>query len=48
MDVYTQNKIIIKLYNKISKLVKINKGVSQGCPISLTLFNIYLDEIITK
>jgi len=26
----------------------INKGVRQGCHISLTLFNIYLYEIITK
>jgi hypothetical protein len=30
VDVYTQNKIIIKFYNKTSKLVEINKGVRQG------------------
>jgi hypothetical protein len=30
------------------KSVEINKGVCQGCPLSPTLFNTYLDEIITK
>ena len=29
-------------------MVEINKGVRQGCPLLSTLFNIYLDEIITK
>jgi hypothetical protein len=48
VDVYTQNKIMIQFYNKISKLVEINKGVRQGFPLSPTLFNIHLDEIITK
>jgi len=48
VDIYTQNKILIKLNNKLSKLVEINKGIHQSCPLSPTLFNIYLDEIITK
>jgi hypothetical protein len=48
VDIYTQNKILIKFNNKISKPVEINKGVCQSCPLSPTLFNIYLDEIITK
>ena len=48
MDIYTKNKILIKFNNKLSKLVEINKGVRQGCPLLPTLFNMYLDEIITK
>jgi hypothetical protein len=48
VDIHTQNKILIKFNNKLSKPVEINKQVGQGCPRSPTLFNIYLDEIITK
>jgi len=42
VDIYTQNKILIKFNNKLSKPVEINKGVRQGCPLSRTLFNIYI------
>jgi len=35
--------MLIKFNNKLSKPVEINKVVCQGCPLSPTLFNIYLD-----
>jgi hypothetical protein len=47
VDMHTQNKTSIKFNSKLSKLAKINRGVRQGCPVSPTQFNIYLDEIIT-
>ena len=48
VDIYTQNKILIKFNNKLSKPVEINKGVRQGCPLFTYTIHIYLDEIITK
>ena len=48
VDIYTQNKILIKFNNKLPNPAEINKAVRQGCHISPTLFNINLDEIITK
>ena len=39
---------MIKFNNKLPKLVEINKGVYQGCHLSPTPFNIYLDKIITN
>jgi len=48
VDIYTQNKILIKFNKKLSKPVEINKEINKGCPLLTTLFNIYLDEIITK
>jgi hypothetical protein len=38
----------MKFNSKLSKLAEIYTGVHQGCPLSPTLLNIYLDKIITK
>jgi len=48
VDIHIKVKILIKFNSKLSKLAEINKGACQGCLLLLTLFNIYLDEIITK
>lgn len=47
-DIYTQNKILIKLTSKLPRLVEINKAVRQVCPLSPTPCNMYLDERMTK
>jgi retron-type reverse transcriptase len=44
----TQSKISIRFDSKSSKLSEIDVGVRQGRPLSPTLCNIYLHEIIMK
>jgi hypothetical protein len=42
LKIYEHNEIRIKLNSKLSKSLAINRGVRQGCPLSPTLFNIYI------
>jgi retron-type reverse transcriptase len=46
--IYSGNKIKAKINNPVSEEHTINHGVRQGCPVSPTLFNIYMNEIIVK
>lgn len=48
IEIYTDSKISVKINNCISERKLVNNGVRQGCPLSPTLFNIYINEIILK
>jgi hypothetical protein len=46
-SLYHETQIIIEREGeKDDKKFSTNQGVSQGCPISLTLFSLYTDDII--
>jgi hypothetical protein len=45
---YSGNKIKVKINNQLSEEYTINDGVRQGCTLSPTLFNIYMNEITVK
>jgi hypothetical protein len=50
--VKTSNKFILEtkvnVHNKLTKEHTINHRFLQGCPLSSTLFDIYMNEIIAK
>ncbi len=45
-NLYKNSTIVIKVGINETDKILINKGVRQGCPVSLILFNIYIDDII--
>jgi hypothetical protein len=47
-SIHKHNKIRIRLDSRLSQPTDINREVCQGCPMSPTLFNIYVNEIISE
>jgi hypothetical protein len=45
MEIYKNIEIKVKLNSKITDTNQINRGVRQGCSLSPTLFNVYMNEI---
>ena len=47
-EIYSVNKIKVKINNQLSEEHTINYRVRQGCPLSPTLFNVYINETIRE
>jgi hypothetical protein len=45
IEICSGNEIKVKINNKLSDEHAINHGVREDCPISPSIFNIYMDEI---
>ncbi len=45
---YYNTECAVKLNNKCTNFFKCSKGVRQGCPLSPTLFNIYINDLIDE
>lgn len=43
---YSNTKAKIKIQNKLTEEIRLNKGLKQGCSLSPVLFNIYIDQAL--
>ena len=48
LEMYFNSNTSITVRGKTTRRISINAGVKQGCPLSLLLFNLILDELIEK
>ena len=48
LEMYKLSVTIINNRGKTTRKININSGVKQGCPLSPLLFNIIMDELISK
>ena len=46
-ELYADTSVLLSVKGQSEREFVINKGVRQGCPLSPTLFNIYLDELMS-
>ena len=44
-DMYSKSSCAVKIGNKRTNFFRCKKGVHQGCPLSTSLFNIYINDI---